>query len=360
MSKNIVVFSDGTRQTGGEGNPTNVYQMFKLMENRTQRQVVLYDAGVGTGWQLVTGSAAGMGISRNIREGYRFIFEQYEAGDRIYLFGFSRGAATVRSLSSFIHHFGILPKSRPELIKKAWKIYRRRNRSSFEKKRERFVARYPPMSASVRVLGCYDTVAALGLPVPWASSMLDGIPLFRHKFHDFKLSEGVEHAFHALAIDEERKSFRPVLWDAEVQSDQTLRQVWFAGMHSDVGGGYAERGLSDIALVWLTRLAVDQGLHLYRPDRVQIDENCEQAAHDSRGKGLAKLFRRKVRNWPKNRTDRPVVHESVLRRSDSQQLPEGEQYRPWILDVDHDVDEWRRLTHAPFTPDSGPVGALLR
>ena len=356
MSKNIVVFSDGTRQTGGEGNPTNIYQMFKMMENRTPRQVVFYDAGVGTGWQRVTGSAAGMGISRNIREGYRFVFEQYEAGDRIYLFGFSRGAATVRSLSSFIHHFGILPKSRPELIKKAWKIYRRRNRSSFEKKRDDFVARYPPMSATVCVLGCYDTVAALGLPVPWANSLLDGIPLFRHKFHDFKLSMGVEHAFHALAIDEERKAFRPVLWDADVEQNQTLDQVWFAGMHSDVGGGYAERGLSDIALVWLTRHAVDQGLLLYRPDRIEIAEDCDQVAHDSRSKGVAKLFRRQVRSWDSDRRGPPVLHGSVQVRAASEGLQNSARYAPWILDdgAEHEVDEWVRLDDAPLLDDARP------
>jgi uncharacterized protein (DUF2235 family) len=349
MPKNIVVFSDGTRQTGGEGNPTNVYQMFKMMENRTPRQVVFYDAGVGTGWQRISGSAAGVGISRNIREGYRFIFENYEAGDEIYLFGFSRGAATVRSLSSFIHHFGILPKSRPELIKKAWKIYRRRGRSSFGDKKKEFATRYPPMSATVRVLGCYDTVAALGVPIPWANSVLDGIPLFRHKFHDYELSKGVEHAFHALAVDDERKPFAPVLWDADVAPGQTLLQVWFAGMHSDVGGGYAERGLSDIALVWLTRHAVEKGLLLYKPERVEIDESSGQAAHDSRRTRTAKLlYRKQVRSWPRGRTDRPIVHGSVSRRAGSPIPPDGGKYQPWILGIEHDIDEWIRHDDQPL------------
>jgi uncharacterized protein (DUF2235 family) len=349
MSKNIVIFSDGTRQEGGEGNPTNIYEMFRMMENRTPRQVVFYDAGVGTGWQRVTGSAGGMGISRNIKQGYRFIFDHYEAGDQIYLFGFSRGAATVRSLSSFIHHFGILPKSRPELIGRAWKIYRRRNRSSFQTKAQDFVTRYPPMWTKIRVLGCYDTVAALGLPVPWAGSLLDGIPLFRHKFHDFTLSESVEHAFHALAIDEERKAFRPVLWDPEIdESYQTLRQVWFAGMHSDVGGGYAERGLSDIALLWLTRHAITEGLLVRNEHGVEVSEDCDQAAHDSRSKGLATLFRRQVRAWDPARSDQPILHESGRYRAESHELAGGERYRPWILDVDHDVDEWRRHDDAPL------------
>ena len=124
VSKNIVVLSDGTGQEGGEGHNTNIYRMFDMVEDRTQRQVVYYDAGVGTGWRKVTGNAFGRGFSRNIRQAYQFIFEQFEVGDRIYLIGFSRGAATVRSLSGFIFHFGILPRSRPKLIKQAFRIYK--------------------------------------------------------------------------------------------------------------------------------------------------------------------------------------------------------------------------------------------
>ena len=349
MPKNIVIFSDGTSQEGGESNPTNVYQMFRMMENRTSRQIVFYDAGVGTGWQKVTGSVGGMGISRNIQQGYQFIFDHYEYGDQIYLFGFSRGAATVRSLSAFIHHFGILPKSRPELIGRAWSIYRQRNREKAQRNAEAFVRRYPPAWTRIRVLGCYDTVAALGLPSPWASALLDGIPFFRHRFHDFRLSKSVEHALHALAIDEERKAFHPVLWDADVDdSYQTLHQVWFAGMHSDVGGGYAERGLSDIALVWLMRQAVAEGLRIYPRHAVEIGEDHEDVLHDSRGRGVAKLYPRRVRAWDPERPDRPSVHESVLRRSESQSLPGQEEYHPWILGVDHDVADWPRLDDETF------------
>jgi len=121
MAKNIVVFSDGTGQEGGEGADTNIYKLFKMVENRTKSQITFYDRGLGTGFRKIGGSVFGAGISHNIKECYRFIFDNYEAGDSIYLFGFSRGSTTVRSLSSFIHLFGILPKSRPELIDKAYK-----------------------------------------------------------------------------------------------------------------------------------------------------------------------------------------------------------------------------------------------
>ena len=110
MSKNIVVFSDGTGQEGGEGNNTNVYNLFNMVEDRTASQVAFYDRGLGTGWRKITGNGAGVGISENIIDCYEFIFENYQAGDKIYLFGFSRGAFTVRSLSGFINLFGILPK----------------------------------------------------------------------------------------------------------------------------------------------------------------------------------------------------------------------------------------------------------
>ncbi|TDI53502.1 MAG: DUF2235 domain-containing protein, partial [Acidobacteria bacterium] len=112
MAKNIVIFSDGTAQEGGKGANTNIYKMFNMIEDRTPNQVSFYDAGVGTGWRRLTGNIGGAGISRNIRQAYAFLHENFEADDSIYLFGFSRGAATVRSLSAMIHHFGVLPKSR--------------------------------------------------------------------------------------------------------------------------------------------------------------------------------------------------------------------------------------------------------
>ncbi len=125
MSKNIVIFSDGTGQDGGTKHNTNVYKLFEMLEHRTSRQVAFYDRGLGTGMRKISGNVFGGGMSHNIRECYQFIFDHFEAGDQIFLFGFSRGAATVRSLSSFIHYFGILPKSRPELIKKAYNIYKK-------------------------------------------------------------------------------------------------------------------------------------------------------------------------------------------------------------------------------------------
>ena len=341
MSKNIVVFADGTGQEGGEGNNTNVYKMFNMIEDRTPKQVGFYDPGLGTDWQKVTGNIGGMGISRNIQQCYKFIFDYYESGDKIFLFGFSRGAATVRSLSSFIHHFGILPKSRPKLIKKAYAIYEISDPELRRKRAEDFVRRHHNHWTKIEFLGCFDTVAALGLPFKGASVILDGIPGFRSSFQDFSLKESVANAYHALAIDDERLTFHPVLWDSALNSSQKMRQVWFCGMHTDVGGGYAEQTLSDIPLVWMVGKAVEHGLLIYGRHKVQIVEDADGLMHNSRGNWLTKLYRAKVRSWDAAKFGKLVVHESVLERI---KIRSGQNpaYEPWIKTEDFEVEPWVR------------------
>lgn len=344
MPKNIVVFFDGTAKEGGRGENTNVYHMFNMVEDRTDRQIAFYDPGVGTGWHKFTGMVGGLGISRNLLEGYTFIYENFRAGDSIYLIGFSRGAATARSLSGFIHHFGMLPQSRPELIGDAYRIYKTRDRDKLEEKAQAFINKHHTMWTRIKFLGCYDTVAALGLSWHLPSKLLDRIPTFRHRFHDLRLSKSVENAYHALAIDDERKTFHPELWDTRLEEYQHLRQVWFAGMHTDVGGGYRERGLSDIALVWLMDRAADHGLQVYPRHQVSIDEDALGLMHDSRGKWWTRLYRREIRNWPPGRSDKPVVHASVEERAASDVRPPGDRSYPrWILDTDYDVEPWHRV-----------------
>lgn len=349
MPKNIVVFSDGTAQEGGEGENSNVYRMFNMIEDRTDRQIVFYDRGVGTGWHKLTGSIGGFGISRNIKQAYTFISENFKSGDSIYLIGFSRGAATLRSLSALIHHFGILPKSRPELIKQAYRIYKTKDKAKLKVKAQQFIKRHHTMWADIKFIGCYDTVPALGLSWYMPSKVLDRIPGFSHRFHDFKLSESVKNAYHALAIDDERKTFHPVLWDPKLKEGQSLRQVWFAGMHTDVGGGYKERGLSDIALVWLTDQAVQHGLWIYPKHDVEVRENASDLMHDSRGKWFLKLYRRQVRYWDTNRPDKPLVHASVLERVNTSRRPPGDKpYQRWILKLDYDTEPWHRIETRPW------------
>jgi uncharacterized protein (DUF2235 family) len=343
MGKNIVILSDGTGQEGGKkaGRNSNVYGIFNMLEDRTDDQIVFYDPGLGTGRRKVTGNVGGMGISRNIKEAYTFLVEHFQADDQIYLIGFSRGAATVRSLSSFIHHFGILPRSRPDLIKQAYKIYKKRSKEPLNERAEEFVGRHHTMWTRIKFIGCYDTVAALGLPWTPASVALDRIPLFQHRFHDLKLSESVETAVQALAIDDERKTFHPVLWDPETLDDQSVHQVWFTGMHTDVGGGYIEHGLSDISLVWLTEQAVECGVRIYPGRKGKTAEDATDMMHDSRGSRMKKLYRSEVRSWDSSRSDKPIVHESVsVRANAGSGLPHNTAYEPWILGLDHEVEPW--------------------
>jgi uncharacterized protein (DUF2235 family) len=337
MARNIVVFSDGTGQEGGKGHNSNVYKLFNMVENRTAEQVVFYDRGLGTGWRKVSGQLAGMGISQNIKECYRFIFDEFNAGDRVFLFGFSRGAATVRSLSSFIHLFGILPKSRPELIDQAYRIYRIGDRAKRDRRARQFIGKHHTMWCRIRFLGAWDTVAALGIPIRALNVVVNKIPIFRYDFQDLSLSESVEHARHALAIDDERKAFHPTPWDPELLDYQTLEQVWFAGMHTDVGGGYAEQSLSDIPLQWMRDEAVRLGLRIYPGHKVRIDPDPDGLMHDSRGGGLARWYRREVRAWDAVRRGRPVVHESVLARTRGRNNRADSTYRPWILQSDYEV-----------------------
>ncbi len=337
MSKNIVVLSDGTAQEGGVGYNTNVYKIFNIIEARTSEQIVYYDPGLGMHDTGLVAKATGYGISKNIKDCYKFIFENFEAGDDIYLIGFSRGAATVRSLSSFIHYFGILPKSRPDLIEEAYCIYGIADEQKRSMKAYNYIKKHHTMWTRVKFLGCFDTVAALGVPFEWLNPLLNAVPGLYHNFHSFTLSYSVENAYHALAVDDKRKTFHPVLWNEDVKDRQTLQQVWFPGMHTDVGGGYKEHELSDIALNWMCRKAVSHGLRLYDTKRVRTRPKADGFMHDSRSGSLNWLFRKEIRDWPAYRKDRPVVHESVLERA------EKTDYHPWILEKNYKIEPWEPL-----------------
>ncbi len=336
MAKNIVVFSDGTGQKGGIGSNTNVYKLFNMVEDRTTRQVAFYDPGLGTDWRKITGLINGRGISKNILDCYQFIFENFKADDQIYLFGFSRGAATVRSLSGFIHLFGILPLSRPDIIKQAFKIYKIENKKVREKKAGELIQKHHTMWCKIKFIGVWDTVAALGLPVEWLSALLE--PFFPHRFHSFDLSESVGFARHALSIDDERKTFHPVIWNQlKNNSDDKMKQVWFCGVHTDVGGGYAEEELSNITLNWMIREAAAKGLIIY--DKAPAYKkllnsvaNVNGLMHNEQKSFPGKLLKRMKRTWDKPAFGEPCIHESVFKRTKNSENTESPAYSPWIFE----------------------------
>lgn len=346
MPKNIVVFSDGTGQEGGTDHNTNVYGLFNLLLDRSPRQISFYDRGIGTGWRKVTGNITGRGFSKNVIQCYQFIFENYQHDDKIFLFGFSRGAATVRSLAGFIHLFGILPKSRGNLIDEAWKIYKQKNHAKRKEKAETFIDMNHTQWANVEFLGVWDTVAALGVP----NTRIDHIVnwFIPHGFHDFGLSESVKHACHALAIDDQRKTFHPVFFNEKPKKDQTLRQVWFMGMHTDVGGGYKKKELSDIVLEWMVQHALKRNLHFYHNTK-RTEPSCTPNPngwmHDSRDRfWKKKVFPAKQRYW-KGEFGKAVIHESVkLRTASIDNKPDGG-YSPWIRKHNHnpETEPWTHL-----------------
>lgn len=344
MGKNIVILSDGTGQEGGVGHNTNIYKIFNMLEDRTGDQIAFYDPGLGTDRRKIAGLISGAGISKNIIDCYNFIFENYDAGDNIYLFGFSRGAATVRSLSSFIHLFGVLPKSRPELIDKAYKIYKISDKTLREKKADEFIERHHTMWTTIKFIGCFDTVAALGLPSKFLNAIIEVIPWYKNDFHDFKLSGSIENAYHALSIDDERKTFHPVLWDSEVLNteklNQNLLQVWFLGMHTDVGGGYEETDLSDITLVWMLDKAIQHGLRIYKWHKIEINEKPDGFMNNSRKGGYSRFFKKLIRFWPENRKDLPIIHETVFERTNNADNNDQPKYNSWILNEKYEKEKW--------------------
>ncbi len=342
MPKNIVIFSDGTGQKGGSKKNTNVYKLFNMIEDRTDKQIAFYDPGVGTDWRLVTGNISGRGITQNIQQCYEFIFNNFKAGDQLYLFGFSRGAATVRSLSSFIHMFGILPFSRRDLIDEAFKIYKMKNYDKRKETAEDFISKHHTMWTNIKFLGVWDTVSALGLPVESLDFAINKIPFFRHRFHNFKLSEAVENAYHALAIDDIRRTFHPKIWDKEINDDQKMKQVWFCGVHTDVGGGYEQQGLSDIPLMWMTEMAKQNGLRIYKNHIVPVDQDIKGEMHDSASGFPGSIYRKKERSWDEGTKGKLIVHESVTERKLNRLNKPEPAYDPWVLKLDHEIEPWNR------------------
>lgn len=190
--------------------------------------------------------------------------DQYDPGDEIYLFGFSRGAFTVRSVTGLIENSGVLDEQHLDKVKDAYEIYRSRKpeHKPEEGPSEVFRRRYSHGDTRIKFVGVWDTVGALGIPeVPWFPIRSERINK-RWAFHNPALCVVVDRAYQALAIDERRDQFKTTLW---VQKDsapdhQVLEQVWFAGAHSNVGGGYKDHGLSDVAFMWMKNKAKACGL----------------------------------------------------------------------------------------------------
>jgi uncharacterized protein (DUF2235 family) len=291
--KRLIVCCDGTwnrpdEVSHGVAAPTNVAKIalaFADEDGDRNEQLLHYQTGVGTRrGERVLGGAFGVGLSRNILDCYRFLVDNYEPGDELYLFGFSRGAYTARSLAGLVRNSGILRPEERHRIGEAYALYRRPDKDSAPSgiAAELFRRSHSCSDETyIDFVGVWDTVGALGIPI-------DGFrpPLLSRlwTFHDTTLSRYVRHAYHALAIDERRRPFKPTVWvQKDDAHDQTLEQVWFAGVHSDVGGGYSDTGLSEIALLWMAEKARDCGL-AFMPDH--LVETTHDVDADARRSGI--------------------------------------------------------------------------
>jgi hypothetical protein len=273
-SKKLVVCADGTwNDEDGGGAPTNVARLHHALQTvyvEGVDQWAYYHSGVGTRWgERLTGGAFGYGINRNIIDCYRFLVENYAEGDEIHLFGFSRGAYTVRSLAGLIRNSGIVKD--PAEIPHAFRLYRDRSddaapsgkrakdfRVQHAKKTSRLAhagdSEDYVNSPEIKLIGVWDTVGSLGYPLPFFSLWKHLLPLVGIDwwFHDTNLSTTVRYAYQAVAIHERRSDFPPTLWDLQMENgqpkrgDQVLEQVYFTGVHCDVGGGYGGAALSDV------------------------------------------------------------------------------------------------------------------
>lgn len=300
MPRNIVICCDGTGNQI-ESHLSNVLKLFRVLE-KNEEQLVYYSPGVGTvadyeAWQLVKlrvreflGLATGYGLDDNVLDAYRFLCTHYEDGDRIWLFGFSRGAYTVRVLAAFIYVIGLLRPTQLNLADYAFTAYKKASRDSHRGKlvsdedalraaasdaeiasglpaawEFRRVAGGRPVT--IRFVGVWDTVASMIVPRP------DRLLLDMERLRFTRTNPGVQIFRQAIAIDERRRMFRLDRW-TEPQTFKTnpfndrnwkaqdIRQVWFAGVHADIGGGYAEAesGLSKFPLLWMINQAKAAGL----------------------------------------------------------------------------------------------------
>jgi uncharacterized protein (DUF2235 family) len=345
MAKKIVLFSDGTGNSSAKAEKTNVWRLFEALVQADGTQVAHYDDGVGTAsnkYLAALGGAFGWGLKRNVIDLYKFVCRNHQEGDPIYGFGFSRGAYTIRMVVGLIASQGLVPYETEELLDrkaraafreyrwtKHWKwhhlacllrlaiglLFRLRDALI----RDRYDSKANYHNVSVAFLGLWDTVAAYEMPIEEIKRAMDRW-LWPMGFSDCTLSPIVAKAFHALSLDDQRATFHPMLWDEYEEARMVraksvpagrLTQVWFAGVHSNVGGGYPEDRLSLVALDWIAQHAHANGLQ-FNPLALQlISEQKSSFArmYDSRAGGG--VF---YRYAPRRMQYVPVVHSSVIHR----------------------------------------------
>ena len=353
--RRIVVLSDGTGNSAAKVWRTNVWRLYQALDLSNGRQVALYDDGVGSSSFVpiaVLGGALGFGLKRNVLDLYRFVCRNWTPDVEIFGFGFSRGAFTIRVLMGLIATQGLVPYQSEEQLRRdaaaAYRSYRKRYRGGWlvdalRGVRDGLLTLWTRMRGhapydevpkrqltSIAFVGLWDTVAAYGLPI---EEMTRGFSmwLWPLSLPDRKLSHKVQRARHAVALDDARTTFHPVLWTEHGEKrvsnvrDERLSQVWFAGMHSNVGGGYPDDGLAHVSLVWMMEEAAAVGLEFKNGsaaiDEARLSSDQDGRLYDSR-RGVGGYYRygpRKLATLTHDTdhdvvVDLPKIHESVFER----------------------------------------------
>lgn len=373
MGRNIILLSDGTGNGAAKRNKTNVWRLYDALDLHREDQIAFYDDGVGSQEFLpfkLIGGALGWGLKKNVRELYKFLCHNYNPGDRIYLFGFSRGAFTVRMLAGMITYCGVYTAYEDELdldkgARHNYNAFRSHFKTGFltrliRKKFGKTVPRPTEDKPDIEFIGVWDTVDAYGLPVDELAYLWDKLvyPIY---FPEFQLSEKVKKGCHALSIDDERKTFHPVLWDETKETiPDRIEQVWFPGVHSDVGGGYPEYTLALVTLDWmLTKVEAKssslgtEGLHLIAQRREEIHKHSDWHGpqHDSRAL-LGSYYRyhpRDIETLCNNEKTgilikTPKIHRGVMERIAGNVVPYAPTGLPALYEV---VANQKSLGQAP-------------
>jgi uncharacterized protein (DUF2235 family) len=332
MNKRIVICADGTwnrpEKNLKKDFPTNVLRLARAIKptgSDLVPQEVFYDWGIGSYYDPVIGGATGEGLHKNIMDCYRYIVQNYTPGDELYLFGFSRGAYTIRSLCGLINNCGIVKRPDAPLIQQAFDHYKRSGSAYSPKGSEsiKFRNLHSYESREIKFVGVWDTVGAMGIPISFLGLFED-----KDEFYDTKIGRNIRVARHALAIDEHRTDFEPTIWIPKENLD--IKQVWFAGAHSDIGGSYKPDKdgliLSDNSLNWIVKEAIKFGLsieeHLVKS--INTDSAPLAEIHNSR-----RSFYRAKKEYL-----RPIEHgkgEVLIHKSVKLRWDQDPNYRPLNL-----------------------------